>query len=72
MKRFGHKAPTQWPVLDAFEAAGWPRRIPCPMKGKGAKRRQRDTVESLNNRQEGLRRIRFHVDAEGGISWEVE
>jgi hypothetical protein len=67
VKRLVRHAPSQECVLEAFEKAGWPRRIACPLKD--GKKRRRETVESLNERQEGPL-IRFRV-SDGGITWEL-
>ena len=73
VKRFCRVAGNQTPVLVAFQAAGWPRRIDDPLPdltGRKNKKRRLQTVRSLNERLEPGT-IRFRADGTGrGICWE--
>ena len=72
VKRLRGDATNQRCVLDAFQGAGWPPTIPDPLPHKcgcNAKKRRRDTVESLNGGQ-AQPRIHFHADGHAGIRWE--
>lgn len=67
------EARNQVSVLEAFEAAGWPKCIDDPLPaltGRKGKKRRLQTIRSLN---EGLEAgtIRFRADGTGrGICWE--
>jgi hypothetical protein len=45
VREYSREAPMQFPVLDAFESAGWPETIPRPAVCIGVK----DTIQSLND-----------------------
>jgi hypothetical protein len=67
LRSYRRHAPAQFPVLDAFENAGWPSTIPIPAEVRGAK----DAVDSLNDR---LTRIRFQFgrsEEQSSISWRL-
>jgi hypothetical protein len=52
VKRFGRSAPAQEPVLNAFEAKGWPHEIDNPLTGSlnyPAGGRLRDAIKHLNS-----------------------
>ena len=72
VKQLRHEAANQRGVLAAFEAAGWPSRLPDPLPpepGVNAKTRLRETVKSLNC---GQRRVRFRMDGTGlALRWEA-
>jgi len=72
VKQFHHEAGNQRRVLEAFEEAGWPPRLPDPLPpepGVNAKTRLRETVKSLNC---GQRRVRFRMDGTGlALRWEA-
>jgi hypothetical protein len=73
IKQLRHIAGNQSALLEAFEAAGWPRRIENPLPHlakRNAKKCRKETIKSLNL---GLAAgtIRFRADGTGGgICWE--
>ena len=70
--RFGRSAPTLERIIEKFEELGWPERIddPLPPKGKNNKKRLRDAVRNLNEKQK-VRLMEFHADGTGkGIRWQ--
>jgi hypothetical protein len=73
VKRFRYASPNQEAVLAAFEEENWPRRIDDPLRpvgGKDSKQRLRDTIRTLNAKQENLL-IRFHSGGTGEhVIWE--
>jgi hypothetical protein len=74
IKRYRNAALTQWAVLSAFQAAGWPEYIGNPLTngtGGNGKRRLQDTVKNLNR---GLAKtpVRFRMAGGAmGVRWEV-
>ena len=60
-------------MLTAFEEEHWPRRIDDPLRpieGQDSKQRLRDTIRTLNAKQENVL-IRFHSDGTGEhVIWE--
>ena len=75
VKQFRWAAPNQERILEAFQEAGWPRRIAEPLPDDGLvapKTRLHDTIKCLNRgRREPI--IRFRGDGTGlGVIWEVE
>jgi hypothetical protein len=55
-------------VLQAFEAVGWPSRVPSPFGNDWEK--MHETIRSLNK---GLQVIRFRADGTGkGVLWDLE
>jgi hypothetical protein len=74
VKRYGHASPNQEAVLAAFQEEGWPRRIDdplSPVRGLDPKRRLRDTVFTLNAKQQN-RLIRFRAGGTGEhVLWEL-
>jgi hypothetical protein len=73
VKRYLHPSPNQELVLAAFEEEGWPRRIDDPLRpavGVDPKQRLRDTIRTLNAKQEN-RLIRFRAAGTGEhVIWE--
>ncbi len=73
VKRFRQQSSNQQAILDAFQAANWPRRIadPLPLQPEQCpKRRLHDAVKCLN-RHHRHEAIRFTGDGSGrGILWE--
>jgi hypothetical protein len=73
VKRFGYSSPNQEAVLEAFEEEHWPRRIDDPLRplsGVDSKQRLRDTIRTLNAKQENLL-IRFRSGGTGEhVIWE--
>jgi hypothetical protein len=74
VKRFTEPAQNQELVVAAFEAAGWPRRLPDPLPDDGEiepRQRLHDTVRRLNRAQRNPL-IRFSRDGSGhGLRWDV-
>ncbi len=74
LRQFFRKAENQMPILEAFEAAGWPPRIENPLsraKKLEPERRLSDAVKALNKRQ---KRKRVHFWVEKGtqdVCWEL-
>lgn len=69
-KRYRKNAWSQWPILQAFEAAEWRHRIENPLDTDDPKRLS-DTVSDLNKRVRGT--LRFEMDGEGkGVVWQVD
>jgi hypothetical protein len=67
LHKYRREAPRQFPVLDAFERAGWPESIPIPAGIVGVK----DTVESLNTGLEASR-VQFHrLSGDTRIGWSL-
>ena len=75
VKRYRWAAKNQEALLAAFEAAGWPQRLPNPFQDDDkvdAKTRLHDTIKCLN-RQRVNNLIRFRGDGSGmGVKWELE
>jgi hypothetical protein len=73
VKRYRYASPNQETVLAAFEEEHWPRRIDDPLRpveGLDSKQRLRDTIRTLNAKQEN-RLIRFHSGGTGEhVIWE--
>ncbi len=73
VKRYIYSSPNQEAVLTAFDEEGWPRRIHDPLRpvaGKDSKRRLRDTIGTLNVKQENCL-IRFRAAGTGEhVIWE--
>jgi hypothetical protein len=73
VKRYCCSSPNQEAVLAAFEEEQWPRRIEDPLRpveGMDSKRRLRDTIGTLNTKQEN-RLIRFRAVGTGEhVMWE--
>jgi hypothetical protein len=73
VKRYDYSSPNQEAVLATFEEEHWPRRIDDPLRpveGTDSKQRLRDTIRSLNAKQENLL-IRFHSGGTGEhVIWE--
>lgn len=70
--RFGRYASALEPIIEKLEEDGWPERIddPLPPKAKGNKKRLRDAVDHLNERQT-VQLIEFHMDGTGkGVRWQ--
>ena len=68
IKQIHKAADAQRRVLDDFQACGWQPSIPSPFSGKGAKERAKNTVASLNDRQNEPG-IQFGNDGNGRIYW---
>jgi hypothetical protein len=71
IKQFTRTAPEQFPVLDAFQKAGWRQSIkgPLPRPGKARQEHLRQTVANLNRRLKPGS-IRFEVTPDGqGVCW---
>ena len=73
VKRYRYSSPNQEAVLTAFEEEHWPRRIDDPLRpieGQDSKQRLRDTIRTLNAKQENVL-IRFHSGGTGEhVIWE--
>jgi hypothetical protein len=69
---FHRPAPEMEAVLEAFQEAGWPKRIKHPPlpTGSHSKARQREVVRRLN-RSQNPHLIRFHNDGDG-VCWNRE
>ncbi len=74
VKQFQTPSPSQEAVLMAFEEAGWPAAIDDPLPphpGQDARRRLRNTIQSLNANQT-TPLLHFRSDGAGGrILWEL-
>jgi len=72
VKKFSQPAANQRRVLDAFQEAGWPRRMDDPLHGGRAtdpKRRLSETVRSLNKNMKNAD-LHFECDGKGeGVIW---
>lgn len=74
IRRFRHDAANQRMVLDAFEAAAWPRRLPNPFqlrKMPNAKKRLHWTIADFNACLDDSVPLRFRGDGRNGICWEI-
>lgn len=74
VKQLRRPSSNQQTILDAFEAAHWPRRIANPLPLRSAqcpKRRLHDAIKCLN-RNHSQEAIRFSGDGSGhGVLWEL-
>ncbi len=75
VKRYRQPAEKQVLILTAFEELGWPPRIDDPLpreRGKEPKKRLRDVIRSLNERQKHPL-ITFEADGTGtGVLWRLQ
>ena len=55
-------------ILDSFEAAGWPRRVPNPFSGIKALDALKAGVASLNS---SIVLLKFHTDGDG-VRWDLD
>jgi hypothetical protein len=73
IKWLRHIACNQTAVLDAFEAAGWPRNIDNPLPRMTQRNAKKCRIETIKSLKLGLvsETIRFRADGTGGgICWE--